>query len=130
LEVTPSLNRKNLITNPIIKAGWYSVSFWCKLTTYVSSFFLNVNINDKTISNEYITSTNNLNKWVFISGNTYVDTLINSYGFIDFEGIPSGTVIVISDLTVVEGRSIPTIYIPPMTSIDASGIYTGTLTAT
>ena len=71
------------------------------------------------------------NDWRFASGSVYVNQYLTSepYGFVDFETIPSGVDIYISDLVVVEGQNIPLTYSPQMTLINSDGIYTGSLHA-
>ena len=123
-----SLNLNRILLRKQMKvAGWYSISFWYRLTTS-SNFTFTAQINDHIAVT--ITETG-IHDWRFASGSVYVNQYLTDqpYGFVDFETIPSGVDIYISDLMVVEGKNIPLTYSPPMTLINSDGIYTGSLHA-
>lgn len=110
------LNRTNLTEVPIKTAGYYSISFWMKVESFVSSFTLFPNINDDTVL--YIPVTGN-HPWMFFQGTAFVSSYIGSYGFIDFENIPTGAAqVTISDVTVVRGSKPLQEYIAPPEDVE------------
>jgi hypothetical protein len=100
-----------LIDNPIKAAGWFSYSFYLKVTNYSPSQTIYVDINDHRVQTIPVTAATG---WVRYSGNVYVTNYINQYGFIDFESTVSGFPIriEISDLIVVKGITKPLEWVP------------------
>ena len=88
--------------------GYYSISFWYKVTNYISGSVVSVDINDMGCGSMDVSSNRD---WTFWYGSCKERTDSSRYGFCDFEGTYDATII-ISDIVVVRGTNISQTWFP------------------
>jgi hypothetical protein len=129
--VTGQNNRINLskgaaVSSYIVKTpGYYSVSFWYMVSSFVSSGTNVVQVND--VSFTTISITGNV-AWTFYSGTIYVDGYINGLGFFDMEQT-GNSLITVSDIVLTRSSQPSQQYYPapedyqtPQTTLSGYGI--------